>query len=602
MKKFSILLLILTICFTFSFVYADSSSGEQKEDTRTYDDGYDDGYDEGYSAGKSSAKSRTPVVRVEEVKDVPEVEAGEDIEIKIKVKNDSSYPASGLVVSPILDEAGALVYERPLNYRFSSSLMSKKEASITFDFKTSPTAKSGTYPIKFKLEYKNSLGEVFTREDASYYRIKQEKTKPILNIANIEIDRANVQYGDIFTLSFDIYNIGGSEAKDTEIKLEGFNTETIMPIDSRDYNFIGTIEAKSAGSKSVSRQAFDFKVSPDIEVKDTSFTATIKYLSYDDKEYSMSKTFYITGIKVKPKESGEKKEEEKKEEPKYPKPKMIISSYGISPNALTAGDEFTFSFNFKNTSKEKNIRNIKITIGSTEGCFIITKGSNTFYIENMSKGQSLYRQIDLKAKRELKSDSYEVIISFDYEDYDGNEYTSTEKINIPVTEYSKLVINSATSEGGYVNTPVSLSFDYVNMGNATLSNVVASVKGDVTPLQENTYIGNIQAGNSEYYDIEVTPTKEGMNYGTLILSYEDSSGKKMEVTRDFEINAFEDTLVTNNDSEMIDYGEGEGSEENKPNFETWQIVLSGIGSFLVLFLLTRIITKKIMLKKFEDEL
>ena len=602
MKKFNVLLVLLIICSLFSFVKADS---ESEDGEKTYSQGYDDGYDAGYDEGRSSVKSRTPVVRIEEIVDVPEVEAGQEIEIRIKVKNDSKYPAVNLVVSPVLDDEGALVYERPLTYRLGTSLGSKKDLNISFKFKTKNDAKSGTYPIKFKLEYKNSMGEVFNREDASYYKIKQEKTKPILNISNIIIDKDNLKYGDIFTLSFDINNIGGSEALETDIKLDGFDTETLMPIDSRDYAYIGTIESKEQDSKSVSHQHFDFKISPDIEVKDTSFTAKVNYKSYDDKEFSLEKTFYITGITVKPKESGDKKDEkedEKKEEPKYAKPKMIISSYSVNPQNITAGEEFTFGFNFKNTSKEKAIRNIKITIGSTEGCFIITKGSNTFYIENMSPTQSLYKQIDLKAKRELKSNSYEVIVDFDYEDYDGNEYSSKETINIPVTEYAKLEINSASAEGGYVDSPVNLSFDYANMGNATISNLTATVTGDLTPVQESTYIGNVQAGNADYYDIEVIPTKVGMNYGKLILTFEDSSGKQIEVTRDFEIEAFEDTMM-NSPSE--DFNEGENNfaeQEDVVNFETWQIVLSGIGSFLVVFIVSRLITKKIILKKFEDEI
>ena len=41
------------------------------------------------------------------------------------------------------------------------------------------------------------------------------------------------------------------------------------------------------------------------------------------------------------------------------------------------------------------------------------------------------------------------------------------------------------------------------MGKATVSNLVATVRGDFIPVQESTYIGNLQAGTSDYYDIEV---------------------------------------------------------------------------------------------------
>ena len=156
---------------------------------------------------------------------------------------------------------------------------------------------------------------------------------------------------------------------------------------------------------------------------------------------------------------------------------------------------------------------------------------------------------------------------------------------------------------GYVGTPTSLSFDYVNMGKATISNLTATVTGDFEPMQEMTYIGNIQAGNSDYYDIEVKPTKVGVNYGTLVLTFEDSSGRNIEVTRDFQANAYEEAQFGPEDEPQYNPGEGPiMPEEEGITFRTWQIVLAGIGSFLVSFILVRAITKKIMLKKFEDEI
>ncbi len=54
---------------------------------------------------------------------------------------------------------------------------------------------------------------------------------------------------------------------------------------------------------------------------------------------------------------------------------------------------------------------------------------------------------------------------------------------------------------------------------------------------------------------------------------------------------------------MIGIGDiNEEPVEEPTIFETWQIVLAGFGSLLVSFIVARFITKKIILKKFEDEL
>ena len=589
MKKFSVILLV-AILLLGTLCYAENDD---------YSNGYDAGYDEGYNAGKASAKAKNPIVKVIQPEDIPEVNPGDVVEFKITFKNTTKDSALNLHLTPEIEGNDVLVYERPLEFATTVTLRQNDERSTIFKIKTNENAKNGTYALKLKFEYKNVIGELFQREDVAYFKIVNAKTKPILSFENLKVSEKELKYGDTFNVTFDLKNIGGSEAKEVELNLEGFSDNGIMPIDSKDYNYISKIDINKSTT-----QAFAFKISEDILTKDNTIKATVTYKGFDDKEYSASKNIYITNIKLKEKESGEKKEEEKKEEdPKLAKPKMIISNYNISPNSIIAGDDFVFTFTFKNTSREKDIRNIKVTLSSHEGCFNITNGSNTFYIEKLGKVQSVSKSIELKAKQDLASNSYAVNIAFDYEDFDGGEYSSTESINIPVTEFSKLVINSANVMEGYVGTPTSLSFDYVNMGKATISNLTATVTGDFEPMQEMTYIGNIQAGNSDYYDIEVKPTKVGVNYGTLVLTFEDSSGRNIEVTRDFQANAYEEAQFGPEDEPQYNPGEEPiMPEEEGITFRTWQIVLAGIGSFLVSFILVRAITKKIMLKKFEDEI
>ncbi len=586
MKKISIILLITFILFN-SVIFADDDN---------YQDAYNEGYDDGYSDGKNSMKSKTPLVKLVQTDDIPEVMPGEIVEFKLRFKNESKDNALNLHITPDFEDSKVLVYERPLGYSTTVTLKGLKEGSTTFKIKTSEDAKKGTYPLKLKFEYKNSLGEIFTREESAYFKIISEKSKPVLNVTNIKLSSNSLKYGDNFSATFDLINIGESEAKDIEVRLEGFDNDSIMPIDSNDYCYLEKLDGKKTMSLT-----YDFKISENIKTKDNTIAVNVKYIDFDDKEYTFTKNIYVTGIALKEKEE-DKKDDENKDETKYAKPKMIISSYNVSPSEIVAGDEFTFSFNFKNTSKDKSIRNIKVTISSEEGAFIITKGSNTFYVESMGKRETVHKQIDLKAKQSLTSNSYEVHINFDYEDYDGAEYTSRETINVPVTEFSKLVINSINVGESYVDNPTSLAFDYVNMGKATISNLTASVKGDFEASQESTYIGNIQAGNSDYYDIEVKPLKEGQNFGTLVLTFEDSSGRNIEVTRDFEATAYampqDEPMGGETD---LPYPVDDNGEEAK-HFETWQIVLSSIGSFLLFFLVARFITKKIIMKKFEEDI
>lgn len=584
MKKLISTLIITTILFT---TFCTAESGDL-----TYEDGYRDGanagYNEGYSDGIGAGVERVPIVNFIEKKEIPEVGAGEILDITIEFENDSKYSARDLIITPIFEDT-PLVYERPITYKTTQTLRSNKEDKTSFKIKVSEDAKIGTYPLKFKLEYKNNREELFSREEITYFKVTSEKLKPILTISNIKNNLEKIKAGDIFELSFDLKNIGGSMAKNVELSLDGFNQDSLIPVDSNDYKYIGTIDSNQLISPS-----FSILASEEITSKNNMLTVNVKYLNHLDEEQTLTKDIYIMGVDIGDNVS-------KEDEEKSARPKMIISSYGLDPMEVVAGDIFTFNFTFKNTSKDKKIRNLKITISSDDGAFIITRGSNTFYIEEMERGSVLTRSIELKAKQDLASNSYKVNVAFDYEDFNGNEYSAIETLNIPVTEYSKLVINSVYAGEGYVNGNTNLSFDYVNMGKATVSNLTASVEGDYTSVQSINYIGNLAAGTSDYFDIEVTPTKEGINYGTLVLSFEDSSGGIIEVRKEFEGNAFaEDFFEPDVPVGPIDMPL-EPIEVEK-DIPTWQIILCGLGSFLIMFIITKMITTKVIRKRLEDEL
>ena len=245
---------------------------------------------------------------------------------------------------------------------------------------------------------------------------------------------------------------------------------------------------------------------------------------------------------------------------------------------------------------------MKITLSSENGAFMITRGSNTFYIEKLGPKESATRSIELNVKQDLTSSSYPININFDYEDSSNDTHIANEVINLPVTEYSKLVINSAYAGQTMVGGQTSLSFDYINMGKAKVSNLTASVEGDFTAVQPINYIGNLEAGNSDYYDIMITPTKEGELYGVLVLSFEDSSGKQIEVRKDFTSYAMAEIIPE--DNQFMDPGFYEPiiEEPIEENLTWWQIALYGFGSFLITFIITKIITTKIVRKKLEDEI
>lgn len=542
-----------------------------------------------YATDFEPYREKIPRIVFIEPEGVAEIVAGEDFNLTIDYKNDSSHNAYDIRMTPLFEDM-PLVYERPVVFERTKTLKARDSGTVSFSFKAADDAALGVYGLKFKIEYTNVRDENYDTEQIIYFKVVKEKVKPIIEISDILTGESGVFANSTFPLNFVVSNKGEIDANNVEVTLKGLSPDTFMAVDSKNYKYVG--ELKNGGSINVS---FNMFASEKINKGLNTITAEIKYKDTSGNELSTEKIIYILDVKSE--------NEVVDEDGSLAKPKIIISSYSTVPKSIIAGDEFNFNFTFKNTSKEKNLRNMKITLSATDGAFIITKGSNTFYIEELAANDVMAKSIGLKAKQDLSSNSYPIILSFDYEDSAGAEYVAEEKINIPVTEYSKLVINSVYANEGYVNSNTSLAFDYINMGRAVVSNLTASVEGDYVAVQPINYIGNLNAGSSDYYDIEITPTKSGANYGTLVLAFEDSSGKIIEVRKEFEGFAMEEFSFDEPtfDPEYMYPGMVEPMEEEEV-VSTWTIVGYGFGAFLITFFITKIITTKIVRKKLEDEI
>ncbi len=531
---------------------------------------------------------RIPKLYFKELVTIPTVNAGETLVLDLTLQNKSTNTGSSIVITPSLNDI-PLIYERPITVTLEKSLRGGKEVGVNFAFKVSENAKSGVYAIPFKIQYNNIRDEAFTSEQNIYFKVENEKIAPIITVDNVKTSVDVVSPNTDFIFSFNINNIGDLEAKDVRVSLAGINKDEFIITDSNDLKYIGKIDGKSSYNVS-----FDLKSAKSLTDGTHAISASISYVDSYNESKSVEKTLYLTNVSSSILAD---------DGTSAGTPKVMISSYATNPASIKAGDTLTFTFNFTNTNNSKSIKNMKLTISSEDGAFMIAKGSNTFYVETLAPKATLSKSIELNVKQDLASKSYPININFDYEDSNGTNYTSKEVINLPVTEYSKLVINSVYVSEAYIGGNADLSFDYINMGKATVSNLTASVEGDYTSVQSINYIGNLSTGTSDYYDIEVSPTKEGENNGVLVLSFEDSSGKTIEVRKEFQGYGMMQNIPSDNEYQgdpMID--PSIPTTPSKEPVSVWIIIGSSIGALLVSFIITKIIVTKIYRKKLENEI
>lgn len=263
-------------------------------------------------------------------------------------------------------------------------------------------------------------------------------------------------------------------------------------------------------------------------------------------------------------------------------PYIIIDRYDFGAPAIQAGKTFNLNIYFRNTSKTLPVENIMMSLETEEG-LSITSSSNTFYIESLKPRETLSKTIQLKALGSDKSSSPAIGISFRYEYIDGSsrqQQTSAERIAIPVIEPDRFeVTQPAKVDGALVGEETVLSFQYVNKGKGTLSNVTATVEGEIPTLSKVQNLGNFEAGKSGSIDVVVTPEDTRQYNFTVHIQYENASGDPVELKYPMTLQAMEPDPI------MAPGGPGEPGMEvpassSAPSWPWWVIGLLIAGAIV----------------------
>ncbi len=261
-------------------------------------------------------------------------------------------------------------------------------------------------------------------------------------------------------------------------------------------------------------------------------TLTVKY-KYDGQNLEDTLEFYVKVLG-----KGDVEDDEVNG-----KPRIIIDSYSFGGSQVMGGSPFTLSMNFKNTSTNVDIQNLKITVQSaadeeTGGVFTPTASSNSFFVDNLAKNSAVTKSIVLMPRSDAKPKSYGVDISFEYEamlNGELHEFSSTERISIPVVQSDRFEIGEVTTWGDfYVGEMSDIMINYVNKGKTTINNLEITVESDMLNIPESTtYVGNVESGTSDMFSTSVTALTEGDVTGRVTFKYEDSNGSPVEVVKEF---------------------------------------------------------------------
>ena len=273
-----------------------------------------------------------------------------------------------------------------------------------------------------------------------------------------------------------------------------------------------------------------------------------------------------------------------------PTPIVILSKYNYGGSSVAAGSSTNLSFSFTNTSKTIKIENVMVTV--TGGQDLMLNGStNTFYFESVAASGSKTVTVPMKAAQLISASAQGVQIAVTYEYVDQNARKSgnaTLSLSVPLYQPDRFELSEPkTSYTGYVGEETSLTIDYVNKGKSAISNVEATISGDIdspTPYQR---VGTIDGGKNGTIAFAVTPQLEGENQVKIVITYEDSNGNTKE--RVFEATveamAYEPSDPGMDDPGMID-------PEPQSTFPWKYVIIAGVAALIVLLIVLRIRKKK----------
>ena len=443
--------------------------------------------------------------------------------------------------------------------------------------------------LKFTIYYTNKDGEgayqdgsVIIRECVPYTEPKPEpeptpETIPVPRaVFNSDGMVSAIAAGETKVITVYIQNAGTTAMRDPILTLKSSGSLLIMG--SQDY-MLDDIRAGRDTAVNVTVKALD-KVESQMQTID----ASLSFYYDDGTQLTNGSASGSVNVLSAVSNDGQN------EDIASPTPIVILSKYNYGGSSVAAGSGTNLSFSFTNTSKKLAIENVMVTV--TGGSDLMLNGStNTFYFDSVAAGGSKSVTVPMKAAQLISASAQDVQIAVTYEYVDQNARKSgsaTLSLSVPLYQPDRFELSEPkTSYTGYVGEETSLTIDYVNKGKSAISNVDATISGDIdspTPYQR---VGTIDGGKNGTIAFAVTPQLEGENQVKIVITYEDSNGNTKE--RVFEATveamAYEPADPGMDDPSMID-------PEPANTFPWKYIIIAVVAALIVLLIVLRIRKKK----------
>jgi len=457
---------------------------------------------------------------------------------------------------------------------------------------TSPYAKTGEYEILAEITYIDIAGNDYKFTSPVYVPVEGTESSSIdMVVENLNFPE-KLQAGDSFIVEFDLKNASEVEAKTVEISME-YPTGIIPKSSPKKL-------LKKVGSDQVEHLQFEFLAKSELETNHYDLYANISYQAKGDDTKETNKEYIGIGVDGR---SG------------LGRPKILVEDYAFEGETVMAGEEFDLKLQFFNTSSDDIVKNIKVSVSSDDGVFSPVDSSSSFFIERIGRQDYSDYVLRLETKRDAQVKTYNLKLTMEYEDGEGNAYDAQEQpfkeeesLGIPVSQPVRLETGEIMAPfEAFVGNPADIEVEFYNMGRSAMYNMFVKLEGDFRTQDGSYFVGNFETGKSDYFTASIIPEEEGEVTGMVVFSFEDALGNPSTVEKEFSFFAAGEPDYNNEFNEEFpmdgEYPDGmnpDGENTNNKMYMYGALALAALIA-VVLFVRHKKKKKQAMLLALEDD-
>ncbi|ABR46597.1 S-layer domain-like protein [Alkaliphilus metalliredigens QYMF] len=522
-------------------------------------------------SGNIAKTSETIYIQIENDQEVPNLRlnlmkmaqdklvAGQNQPVTLTIENTGDLVAKNIEVQLTGVEANGISLITPIDTHKIDQMEGKEKKEVFYTIVADDNLEDGTYVLDLIMKYKDEYNKAY--EGESKVRIPVVASSSVetsFSLEKLNYPETAIEPHTDFTISFDLKNTGAEDAQKVKVSIDG--GEGILP---------KSMPIKNIGNLVAGKQQpveFTLFAKEGIEDKNYPIQITVEYETDSGRTKEMKSFEQYVGVFVKDKKTS------------AGAPKIIVDQYDYDGEYVKAGEPFDLTVSFLNTNHEKTVKNIRVSISSTGDVFAPVTGSNSFFISEITSQGSTMKNISLRPKVDAEYDTHNLFIDIEYEDDQGEAYSVKEMVGIPVVQNVTLMIDEVmTSPENYSGNPTALSVEFYNTGRALIRNLVIRTEGDIDITEGSLYIGNLEPGKNNYYDVTVTPREPGTTTGRMIFEYDDEIDQHYVVEKEFSIEVMDQMEMYPPD----DFGEFEEFNEQS-NSPMIRIVVGGGMLLLVI--------------------